>query len=205
MSNYAAAAKPPRVLPERETKALLRVSGEHARGFRDHVIFSLAVGAGLREHEITALNIGDVSDDGRHVRRAIVLRVFKGHRRAREPQRVILSDASRRKLQKYLASIRQRPLFLVEEPLFFSRGGRRRLSTRRVREIFAKWAAAAGIDPRYSFHSLRHRYCTDVYRESGKDLAQVMRLARHSRVETSMVYTHPTEEDLVATARKVQG
>ena len=47
-------------MTEGEQRAILKTSGEHARGFRDHVIFSMALGTALREHEILALNVGDV-------------------------------------------------------------------------------------------------------------------------------------------------
>ena len=49
-------ARAPRTLSEREQRALLAVTGQHKDGFRDHVIFSLALGTALREHELLALD-----------------------------------------------------------------------------------------------------------------------------------------------------
>lgn len=55
MTAYAdAIAKPPRTLTELEQKLLLKTTGEHRDGFRDHVLISLALGTGLREHELLA-------------------------------------------------------------------------------------------------------------------------------------------------------
>jgi len=72
MSNYAESiARPPRTLTEREVALLLRTTGEHAAGWRDHVIFSLALGTALREHELLALDVGDVFDGGRARRRTV--------------------------------------------------------------------------------------------------------------------------------------
>ena len=65
MSYIDAVRSPPKTLTTDEQRALLRVTGEHKRGFRDHVFFSLALGTALREHELVALNVGDVSDDGK--------------------------------------------------------------------------------------------------------------------------------------------
>ena len=45
-------ARAPRTLSEREQRALLAATGQHKDGFRDHVIYSLALGTGLREHEL---------------------------------------------------------------------------------------------------------------------------------------------------------
>jgi integrase/recombinase XerC len=194
------------VLSARDVKALLRVSGQHARGFRDHCIFSLALGSGLRESEIVALNISDVTSDGKTVNRWITLRRFKGWQRAtratRDAQRVALSDDARAKIERYLKQRRQLPLWRDHEPLFLARGGTRRLSTRRAREIFAYWRDHAGIDPRFSFHALRHTYCSNVYRAK-KDIVALQRLARHARIDTSLIYTHPTDDELIAAGRDV--
>lgn len=218
MSNYASNTTPPRTLTELEQQRLLKVSGEHRDGFRDHVIFALALGAGLREHEIVALDVEDVlafntaaeferkpwaaaGDEGQYVRRRVLLRVFKGRARSGlAVQEVILSDQVRYKLQKYLQLIRGR---LLTAPLFKSRK-QQRLSTRQLRELFATWQQRAGFERRFRFHDLRHTYCSNVYRESGRDIVQVKRLARHSRIETSLIYTHASDEEILATVKKLR-
>ena len=58
-----------RTLTEQEQRKLLAVTGQRRDGWRDHVIFSVALGAGRREHEILALNVGDVFDDLGRARR----------------------------------------------------------------------------------------------------------------------------------------
>ena len=67
----------PKTLTEAEQRSLLKTTGQHRAGFRDHVIFSLALGTALREHEILALDIGDVFDNAGRSRRRVQLRVFK--------------------------------------------------------------------------------------------------------------------------------
>ena len=59
MTTYAdTISRPVKTLTEQEQKSLLRVTGAHVAGWRDHCIYSLATGTGLREHEILALDIG---------------------------------------------------------------------------------------------------------------------------------------------------
>jgi len=78
MPTYAAAIpRPPRTLTELEHATLLKVTGEHRDGFRDHVIFAVALGTGLREHEIAALDVGDVLHEDGRVKRRIALHTFK--------------------------------------------------------------------------------------------------------------------------------
>ncbi|MCP4600411.1 MAG: hypothetical protein GY847_07750 [Proteobacteria bacterium] len=68
---------PPRVLSEEEQDILLKVTGEHRDGFRDHIIISIALGTGLREHELAALNVGDIAGIDGKIRGRVGLSVFK--------------------------------------------------------------------------------------------------------------------------------
>lgn len=80
MANYADATRTPRILTEREQRALLKVTGEHRASFRDHCLYAMALGTGLREHELIALSVGYVFRDGQP-RRRLLLSVFKGAQR----------------------------------------------------------------------------------------------------------------------------
>ncbi len=128
--------RPPRTLTAAALARLLKVTGEHREGFRDHVILSLAVGCALRESEIVALDVGDVTNNGRTPKRTLQLRVFKraGGNPDPERQRVPVPDGTYYKLEKYLRARRAKPT----SPLFVSQKGGR-LSTRRVRAMFRDW------------------------------------------------------------------
>lgn len=216
MSNYATRGRAPKVLTAAELERVLRVSGEHVRGFRDHCIIALAVGAGLREHEIAALDVEDVvatAEEGgtekNLIRRRLELRVWKGHRRVRKgkgkpprAQEVILSDECRRKLQKWVNSLRwDGGSLTLTAPLFASRENAR-ISTRTIRAMWARWQTDAGFEMSLPFHALRHTYVSNVYRSSGNDIRMAQRLARHSRMETTAIYTHPSEDEVLRVARK---
>jgi integrase/recombinase XerC len=99
----AALRRPPRTMTELEQAKLLKVTGEHARGFRDHVLFALALGMGLREHEALALDVGDVTEDGTTIKRRISLRVFKRCTDRPAPQELFLPDSIHYKLGRLLA------------------------------------------------------------------------------------------------------
>jgi len=202
MTDYAkAVARPPRTLTEREVALLLRVTGHHSAGFRDHVLFSLAIGTALREHEIVALNNGDVFDEAGAARRHVELRVFK--RSAAKPgiQEVVLSETLRAKLNK-LRKLKMAAGHDLgpDAPVFISlKGGR--LSRRMVRHAFGLWQARAGFERHFGFHALRHTACTDIYRRT-KDIRLTQRFARHSSILSTAIYAHPSDDELV---RAVQG
>ena len=188
-------ARAPRTLSEREQRALLATTGQHKNGFRDHVIYSLALGTGLREHEILALNVGDVFADGR-ARRRVQLRVFKRSNDDVASQEVILPDNVRAKLDKLYAWKRRAGQSLDgEAPLFVSRK-KGRLSTRQTRHAFKRWQERAGFDRAFNFHALRHTACTNLYRAS-RDIRLTQRFARHKTITSTAIYTHPTDEDMI--------
>jgi len=192
--------RPPRTLTEIEQAQLLKTTGEHRDGFRDHVLFSLALGTGLRESELVALDVGDVSPDGKQVRRRVSLRVFKRSSEDVGPQEVFIPDSARYKLEKYLRWKQARKESLAEDaPLFISRR-RQRLSKRQLRHVFHVWQERAGLDRRFNFHALRHSALTNTYRAT-RDILVVQRQARHKNVQTTLVYVQPSDEDLLRAVR----
>ena len=190
-------ARPVRTLTEEEQRQLLKVTGQRLDGFRDHLLYSLALATGLRQHELLALNVGDVlPENSDRVRRRLPLRVFKGSRNESDPQEVILPELVREKIKKFL-DVRKRDGAVLSSstPLFLSRIGRR-LSARQVRDTFAQWQKRAGFERLFHFHSLRHAACTNLYRRT-KDLRLTQRFGRHKSVLTTTIYTHPSDEDLL--------
>jgi len=209
--------RPPRTLTDREVKKLLEVTGKAKEGFRDHMIFSLALGCGLRESEIVALNIEDVArvvkpgSTGKKPswkelapKRIIELKVFKraGKGVGADPkfQRVHVPDATYYKLEKYLKMI-EAHTFYLDTMLFRSRKGNR-LSDRMVREMFQKWQQRAGFDTIYNFHCLRHTAITNVRRVS-KDIRIAQKFARHVNINTTLRYEHASDEEIAAAVKGI--
>jgi len=59
-----------------------------------------------------------------------------------------------------------------------------------------------GFDRLYPFHALRHTAVTEVYRRS-RDLFLAQRFARHVSPLTTTVYTHPSDQELWASVRRL--
>lgn len=194
MSYAARTRRPPRTLKAFEQARLLKVTGEHRDGFRDHVILSLALGTGLRESEIAALDIRDVRNPGGGVKRTIELLVYKRAGKGADPsaQQVTLPDNTFWKLEKYLRTYRRHANSTA--PLFLARGGAR-LSTRRMRAMFRHWQEVAGFDRPYHFHALRHTCITEV-RRSTHDIRLAQRVARHARADTTTIYDHVSDDEV---------
>ena len=201
MTAYAdAVGRPPKTLTELEQRLLLKASGEHRDGFRDHVIFSIALGTGLREHEILALNVGDVFDTDGKARRRLTLRVFKRSSDEADLQEVVLPDGVRAKLDKLHRWKKGNGEDLgADAPVFVSRKGNR-LSARQLRHAFKVWQERAGFERSFNFHALRHTACSNLYRRT-RDIRLTQRFARHRSILTTSIYAHPSDEDLVRSVR----
>jgi site-specific recombinase XerC len=197
MTAYAdTIVRPVKTLTEQEQRQLLKVTGQHVAGWRDHCIYSLALGTGLREHEILALDVGDVFDDAGRAKRRVVLRVFKRSSKDPAPQEVLLPDVVRAKLERLLATRKRAGETITPEtPIFVSRLGRR-LSARQLRHAFGVWQKRAGFERHFNFHCVRHTVCSAIYRAS-RDLRLTQRFARHKSIVTTSLYTHPSDEELL--------
>jgi len=126
MTMYANNAQPPRTMTRHEQLLLLRTTGQRFDGYRDHVLLSLALATGMREHELVALNIGDVLADDGKARRRVQLRVFKRSHEDARGQEVVLSPTIQAKLEKFLRWKRQQDeSTTADAPLFVSRNGNR--------------------------------------------------------------------------------
>jgi len=201
MTHYAFdLARPPRTLTAAEQTALLRTSGQHVRGFRDHLMFSMALGTGLRCHELTALDVGDVFESDGTPRRRVKLRVFK--RSAKNParQEVILPDTLMAKLAKFYKHKRSAGEPLEPDAALFVSERGSRLALRSMRHAFARWRERSGIDGSLSLHALRHSACSAVYRRH-KDPLLVQRFARHTSLRTTSIYLHADDEEMLQALR----
>jgi integrase len=160
----------------------------------------MALGTGLRISEIIGLNVGDVfAPDGTpRTRVRIRAEIAKGGRAGD----VFLPDRLVPKLRRLWAFKRKRGEGLEPgDPLFCSQS-RHRASKRRVQHAWHAWQRKAGLDRLYGFHSLRHSAITAVYRAT-HDLFLAQRFARHVSPLTTTVYTHPSDEELVARIRRL--
>jgi site-specific recombinase XerD len=187
----------PQTLTRNEQQALSASTADHPR---ESLLISLALGTGLRLGELVGLNVGDVYFPGGLPRERVRVRaeIAKGGRAGD----VFLPDALEQKLRRFwLHKAERREHRDPIAPLFCGLS-RRRLSRRRVQVLFHHWQEQAGFDRSYPFHVLRHCAVTAVYRMS-KDLFLAQRFARHASPLTTVIYTHPSDEELRDQVRKL--
>lgn len=174
----------PKTLTREEVERLIDASKSCPR---DNLIIRIALGTSLRVAEIAALDVGQVYRDGKVISRTQVL--VKGGR----TEDVMLPTKLQRAIGDFIAwKLEHREPISPGAPLFLSKR-KVRLSVRRIQSMFQELQDRAGFARSVNFHMLRHTAGTN-YLELNNDLLGAQRFMRHRRVETTMIYMHPSDE-----------
>lgn len=168
---------------------------------RDKAILELLYGCGIRNSELTGLDLKDI-----YWAQDVILVRGKGKKQRYVP----LGDAAAQALRAYLAersarlaasSPKKKPsptqaLFLnlqlrgLDKP-----GGEARLTTRSVGRIVKRLAIMRGLPSDLHPHTLRHAFGTHLL-EEGADLRAIQELLGHERLSTTQRYTQLTTAQL---------
>ena len=166
----------PKALPQEELNHMLdSASVDDGLAVRDHALFELMYGSGLRLSEIHGLDLGDVLlDEG------WVSVTGKG----RKERQVPLSGKSIEALRAYLS---ERVAADGETALFTGKNGTR-LGQRQIQKRLQAWAVRQGSGQHISPHMMRHSYASHLL-QSSRDIRAVQELLGHSNLSTTQIYT----------------
>jgi integrase/recombinase XerC len=167
---------------------------------RDAAILELLYGCGIRNAELTGLNLDDI-----HWANEAILIRGKGQKQRYVP----LGDAAAQALRAYLAERAARlaaagggkgfatqALFLNLQLRGLGKpGGQARLTTRSVGRIVKRIAMLRGLSADVHPHTLRHAFGTHLL-EEGADLRAIQELLGHERLSTTQRYTQLTTAQL---------
>ncbi|HEV3511581.1 MAG TPA: tyrosine recombinase XerC [Candidatus Sulfotelmatobacter sp.] len=174
--------KLPRVPTIEEMNSVLDGKMPEAAAFpeRDRLMLELLYGCGIRNSELTGINLDDI----RLSAEAILIR-GKGKKERYVP----FGDSVKSALARYMPA-RQAALAETHKTtpalLINRRGGR--LTTRSVGRIIKRIAVAKGLSPDVHPHTLRHAFGTHML-EEGADLRAIQELLGHERLATTQRYT----------------
>ena len=156
---------------------------------RDQLMLELLYDCGIRNSELTGINVEDV----RLPNEAILIR-GKGKKERYVP----FGDSARNALATYLPA-RQKLLAQTRKVtpalLINQRGGR--LTTRSVGRIVKRIAISKGLSPDVHPHTLRHAFGTHML-EEGADLRAIQELLGHERLSTTQRYTQLSMKHVLA-------
>jgi integrase/recombinase XerC len=192
----------PRVPSIEEMNRVVDSVGEDAASWpaRDKAILEMLYGCGIRNAELTGLNLDDI-----HWANEAILVRGKGQKQRYVP----LGDAAAEALRSYLAERSARlaadgaadgratPALFVNLQLrgLGKPGGQARLTTRSVARIVKRIAILRGLSSGVHPHTLRHAFGTHLL-EEGADLRAIQELLGHERLSTTQRYTQLTTAQL---------
>jgi integrase/recombinase XerC len=149
---------------------------------RDLSILEVFYGGGLRLSELAGLNRKDVD---------LVQGVLRVWGKGSKERLAFLGQPAKAAVSAYLP-LRQQSLEqhgTADETALFINSRGRRLSTRGVARVVAKWVRLAGLSPGLTPHGLRHSFATHLL-EGKADLRAVQELLGHASISTTGRYTH---------------
>ncbi|ODT73769.1 hypothetical protein ABS71_06605 [bacterium SCN 62-11] len=184
--------KPPAPLPGyipsvEEVRRVLECPSPYTLlGRRDRLMWELFYGTGLRRRELACLDWTDYERDN------ACLTVFQS--KTQSGRKVPLGPYLVDQLESYLENVRPglKPRQLERALLIDVQGGRR-LSHGAIAMRLQHYTRRLKLS-RFTLHSFRHAYATHLL-QGGARLWEVGQLLGHSKLDTTMVYTHilPTE------------
>lgn len=191
----------PRVPSIEQLNRVVDSVGEDAASWpaRDRAILELLYGCGIRNAELTGLNLEDI-----HWANEAILVRGKGQKQRYVP----LGDAAAQALREYLAErsallaaaggqqgAATPALFVNLQLRGLGKGSQARLTTRSVGRIVKRIAILRGLSPDVHPHTLRHAFGTHLL-EEGADLRAIQELLGHERLSTTQRYTQLTTAQL---------
>ncbi len=169
--------KLPNVLSEKEIVNLIRVT----KNIKHRTIITLLYSSGLRVGEILNLRLSDINIE----RKQVFIKNAKG----RKDRYVILANSFLPLLNDYLNTYSPKYWFIEGE-------SSKRYSASSIRNFLNRACAEAKIHKNVTPHTLRHSFATHLL-ENGVDIRYIQELLGHSKPETTMIYTHISNKQLM--------
>ena len=179
----------PNWLDKNQQYALLRAVQESARK-RDIALITLMINTGLRVSEVSHLRVGDLQINPR--KGVLTVRGGKGEKFRRVP----LNVDARKTIQAYLEV---RPA-QDGDRLFRGQRGKP-LKPSGIYYLIKRYAHVARLED-VTPHTLRHTFGKNLVDEN-VSLDRVAQLLGHESVDTTRIYTTPSEQDLQREVEKV--
>lgn len=167
----------PVVLSKEEVIDILQAT----KNLKHRAVLALIYSSGLRIGELLNLELKDIDID----RSQVHIKNGKG----RKDRTVVLSEAIKPLLYNYIQTYKPQRYYVEGAPgVPYTAGS--------VRQFLRKACDDVGIKKRVTPHTLRHSYATHML-ENGVDLRFIQELLGHSKPETTMIYTHVAQKDLM--------
>ncbi|RJP29684.1 MAG: tyrosine recombinase XerC [Candidatus Omnitrophota bacterium] len=171
----------PQFLTEEEASRLIEATvAKDESGLRDRAILETFYSTGIRISELVSLDTDDID---------FISGVVKVEGKGKKERIVPIGDKALSAIRQYIDKRKKE-----FDAVFLNKNGKR-ISTRGVRSIVAKYIKASGLKHGVSPHTIRHSFATHLLNR-GADLRSVQELLGHVNLATTQIYTHLTTDRL---------
>lgn len=174
--------KTPRTLPVVLDKEEIAAIFSVTTNLKHRAILMMTYSAGLRISEVLHLHMSDID----RARMTVLVRQGKG----KKDRYSLLSKVALQTLDAYLEAYQPRTW------LFPSAYRDQPIAATSIQKMFQVMKGRAGITKPATVHTLRHSFATHLL-EAGCDLHHVQLLLGHKSPQTTTVYLHVSQKDLV--------
>lgn len=166
----------PKVLSKQEVKQIIN----NTNNLKHEALLSIIYSAGLRIGEALALQLSDIDSDRMliHIRRA----------KGKKDRYTLLSVKALKVLRLYYKAYKPK-VYLFEG----QKGGK--YTAESALKVLKRAAKASGINKTVTLHTLRHSFATHLL-EDGIGIAHIQKLLGHSKITTTLIYTHIAKDAL---------
>ncbi|WP_367766722.1 site-specific tyrosine recombinase XerD [Lacticaseibacillus paracasei] len=183
----------PATLSSQEVDALMaKPDTNKPLGLRDRAIFELMYATGLRVSEVVDLRL-----DQLHLAMNLLQVTGKGDKERLVP----ISPQATQWVDRYLQEARPKLLKRVQPKNVFVNFHGGPMTRQGIWKNLKAYIASIGIEKDVTPHTLRHSFATRLL-ENGADLRVVQELLGHSDISTTQIYTHLSNQHLVAVYHK---
>ena len=183
----------PATLSSQEVDALMaKPDTDKPLGLRDRAIFELMYATGLRVSEVVDLRL-----DQLHLAMNLLQVTGKGDK----ARLVLISPQATQWVNRYLQEARPKLLKRVQPKNVFVNFHGGPMTRQGIWKNLKAYIASIGIEKDVTPHTLRHSFATRLL-ENGADLRVVQELLGHSDISTTQIYTHLSNQHLVAVYHK---
>ncbi len=190
VKGVASSPRAPHWLEKRDVDKLIRAVERHGNT-RDLAIVLTLRHTGIRVSELSSVMLGDVETSER--KGSLTVRSGKGSK-----FRVLPLNVDAR--QAITAYLKVRPTVSTDRLFVGQRGDG--VSSRAVELLVTKYARLANLED-VTPHTLRHSFGKHAL-DAGADLVSVAALLGHQRLETTAIYTTPSQRDLERVVEKLE-
>src|SRR3954468_12636127 len=190
VKGVASSPRAPHWLDKRDVDRLIRTVERHGNT-RDLAIVLTLRHTGVRVSELSSLTLGDVETSER--KGTLTVRSGKGSKFRMLPLNV---DAR----QAIAAYLKVRPTVSADHLFIGQRG--QGISSRAVEMLVTKYGRLAGLEE-VTAHTRRPSFGKHAL-DAGADLGSVSALLGHQRLETTAIYTTPSQRDLEKVVEKLE-